>query len=78
LYVAERRYSEAVRLYRRALPMRDRTLGGDNPKFAESLENYATALRETEDYAEAEKVEVRATRIRVRTALRAEAFAAQP
>jgi tetratricopeptide (TPR) repeat protein len=73
VYVAEKRYSEAVKLYRRAVPLRERTVGADHPKLAGPLESYALALRNIEDYSEAEKIEVRATRIRVRLALRADA-----
>jgi hypothetical protein len=40
--------------------------------LAEPLENYAFTLRKIEDYAEAEKAQLRATRIRVRIAVRAE------
>jgi len=63
---------EAAALYKRGLPLRERALGADHPKLADALENYAVALRKLEDYAEAEAAQVRATRIRVQIALRAE------
>jgi hypothetical protein len=53
--------------------MREQNLGADNPKLVKWLENYAVVLRKIENYAEAEAVEVHATRIRVKMALRAEA-----
>jgi tetratricopeptide (TPR) repeat protein len=77
LYTAERRFAESAPLYLRALPLRERVLGADHSKLAEALENYAVVMRKLEEYAEAEKAQVRATRIRVRTALRAESESGQ-
>jgi hypothetical protein len=72
VYLAQRRFADTARLYHRALPLRERALGAEHLKLAETLEHYAGVLRKLQEYAEAEKVEIRATGIRVRKAVRAE------
>ncbi len=71
LYIAERRFAETAPLYKRAIALREKAFGPDHPQLAKTLANYAAVLRKIEDYAEAEKVQVRATGIRVRMALHA-------
>ena len=66
-YDAQRRYTEAEPLYRRALEIRRKTLDPWHPKLAESLENYAALLRDTGRSAEAAKMEARAKAIRAKS-----------
>jgi tetratricopeptide (TPR) repeat protein len=75
LYIAEHRFADAAPLFKRALPLREAALGPLNPKLADAIESYAMVMRKLEEYAEAEKLQAQATRIRVRTALRADAEA---
>ena len=72
VYVARRRFPEAAQFYGRGMAILERVMGSDNARLAGRLEIYAALLRKSENYAEAEKVQVRATGIRVKTALRAE------
>ncbi|HXI42321.1 MAG TPA: tetratricopeptide repeat protein, partial [Bryobacteraceae bacterium] len=72
VYMAQRRFTDTARLYQRALPLRERAVGSEHLKLAEALEHYAGVLRKLEEYAEAEKAEVRATGIRVRKAVQAD------
>jgi tetratricopeptide (TPR) repeat protein len=72
LYISEHRFAEAAPLFKRALPLREKALGPFHPKLAEAIESYVMVLRKLEDYAEAERLQARATGIRVRTALRAD------
>jgi hypothetical protein len=57
--------------------MRERALGPFHPKLAEAIEGYVMVLRKLEDFAEAERLQARATGIRVRTALRADTGAGE-
>ena len=70
--VARRRFPEAAQFYGRGLAILERVMGADDIRLAGKLETYAALLRKSENYAEAEKIQVRATGIRVKTALRAE------
>ncbi len=53
---------------KRALAIRENALGSQHPDVAESLENYATLLRETGRATEASKLETRAEAIRAKHA----------
>ncbi len=64
LYQAQGRYAEAEPLVKRALAIREKTLGVEHPEVAQSLENYAALLRKTGRDAEAAKLEARAGAIR--------------
>jgi tetratricopeptide (TPR) repeat protein len=66
LYRVQGRHAEAEPLYRRALAIREKTLGPDHPDVATVLVNYAALLRETGRGAEAEKLEARAQAIRAK------------
>ncbi len=46
--------------------IREKALGPDHPQVAQSLENYATLLRETGRNTEAAKMEARAKAIRAK------------
>ena len=54
-------------LYKRALAIREKALGPDNPAVATSLENMAALYRKTGRAKEAESLESRAARIRTIT-----------
>jgi hypothetical protein len=45
-------------------------MGPDDPRWVPFLQGYSAVLRALEQYAEAEKIQVRATRILVRNSLR--------
>ncbi len=68
LYDNQGRYAEAEPLYQRSLAIREKALGPEHPDVAQSLENYAALLRNTELNDEAEKLEARAKAIRARHA----------
>ncbi len=70
LYSAQGRLAEAEPLFERSLKIRDKALGDEHPKVAESLENFALLLRATERTSEAEAMETRARTIRERHAAR--------
>ncbi len=61
---------ESEPLYRRALTILQQAWGPENPQLVAVLESYEAVLRARREYAEAESVEVRTTRIRVMQALR--------
>ncbi len=68
VYDDQGRYAEAEPLYQRALPIFEKALGPEHPDVAQSLENYAALLRETEREDKAEEMEARAMAIRVKHA----------
>ena len=68
LYQAQGKYAEAEPLYKRSLAIWERTLGPEHPNVAQSLENYAALLRETNREAEAARMEARAKTIRAKHA----------
>ena len=68
LYTAQAKYAEAEPLFRRALAIREKTLGPERPEVAKTLDNYAELLRKTNREAEAAKLEARAKAIRAKHA----------
>ena len=58
-----------MELYKRAIELREARLGPNSPKLIRLLHLYADALRKMQNYASAEKAEVRALGIEVRSAL---------
>lgn len=69
------RYADACGLFSKALPVKERILGADSPELATILRLYADSLRGIHDYADAERTDLRATRILTRNALRGQATA---
>jgi tetratricopeptide (TPR) repeat protein len=57
------RFKEAERLYRRALDIREKTLGKEHPDTITTLDNLARVLDDKGDYEEAEKLYRRALEI---------------
>ncbi|MDQ2948565.1 MAG: tetratricopeptide repeat protein, partial [Acidobacteriota bacterium] len=72
LYRLEKRYDEAATMYRQGIAILERAWGDKDPRLAGLLDRFAGVLRSQEQYADAAKLETRATTIRVRQALRAE------
>ncbi len=70
LYSGQGRLAEAEPLYERSLKIREKALGDEHPKVAQSLENFALLLRDTERTSEAEAMEARARTIRERHSAR--------
>ena len=70
LRAAQKRYEQAVTLYRKALDLLEPAFGAENPRLLATLESYARALRAREDYATAAGVDIRTMKIRVALALR--------
>ncbi len=68
LYRAQGKYAEAEPHYQRALVIREKALGPEHPQVAQSLENYATLLRETGRNTEAAKMEACGKAIRAKRA----------
>lgn len=58
--------AEAEPLYQRALAIREKALGPEQPDVADVLENYASLMRKIGNDAEAEKLEARAATIRAK------------
>ena len=69
VYQAERRNSEALAYYKRAIDIHEAALGPTSPRLIDDLEAYAGVLRKVNDYAGAEKATVRALGIQVRNSL---------
>jgi len=69
VYQAERRYDDAATLYRAALAEFERGDRSEDPRLGSILAGYASLLRVTGDYAQAEKLQARATALQVRSAL---------
>ena len=65
-YRKQGRNSEVESLYKRLLAIWEKVLGPRHPHVAESLEKYASLLRESRRDTEAAKVEARAKAIRTR------------
>jgi tetratricopeptide (TPR) repeat protein len=70
VYHAQGRLDESEALLRRALTILEQAWGPDNRQLLAILQSYEAVLRERENYAEAESVQVCSTRIRVAEALR--------
>jgi tetratricopeptide (TPR) repeat protein len=60
VYVAQKKYSDAEPLYRRAIVILEKSLGPDSPELAPTLETYALLLRDLGRPAEAKEMEARA------------------
>src|SRR5207253_2468433 len=63
LYRTRSKYAEAEALYKRALVIREKTLGADHPQVATSLHNLAVVYHDERNYAEAEPLYRRALAI---------------
>jgi len=70
LYWVEKRYSESAPLLQKTIPLLERLWGRDHPRLLPTFELYAIVMRKLGNYAEAEQAQVRATRIRVKKAIR--------
>ena len=55
------RYAEGDILYRKSLSALERALGAESPRLESVLQSYARLLKRSENYSEAEKVQLRAT-----------------
>ncbi len=70
LYIAESRYSEAAAAYKRSIDIRESSTGRRITRgLVADLGAYARLMRKMQDYAEAEKADVRALGIQVRNSL---------
>jgi tetratricopeptide (TPR) repeat protein len=69
---AENRLAEAEEYYQQALQSMESAWGTEDPRLMEKLERYARLLHQNKHFAKAEEAEVRAVRIKVRQALKAE------
>jgi tetratricopeptide (TPR) repeat protein len=70
LYHLQGRLEESVALYRVALKILEQAWGPESPQLLAVLQSYEAVLHAHQEYAEAESVEVRATKIRTVEALR--------
>ncbi len=68
LYQARGQHAQAEPLFKRSLAIREKVLGPEHREVAQSLEDYATALRKANRAAEAAPMEARAKAIRTRHA----------
>jgi tetratricopeptide (TPR) repeat protein len=66
VYQVEKRYEEAARLFREAIEEFERSGRAQDPRLGSILASYASLLRATGDYAQAEKLQARATALQVR------------
>ena len=64
LYNHQGKHAEAESLFKRALTIREKSLGPEHPKVAATLENYAALLWAMERPEEAEQFAARAKAIR--------------
>ena len=55
---------ESEALFRRAIKILEQAWGPDDPQLLNVLQSYEAVLRMRQDYAEAENVQVRRTKIR--------------
>jgi tetratricopeptide (TPR) repeat protein len=60
LYYCESKYDAAEPLYRRALEIREKNLGADDPAVRQTMQIYASLLRQEGRNAEARKLEAKA------------------
>ena len=70
VYRLEGRWDESEELFQRAIKILECAWGPDGPQLLSVLQSYEALLRLREEYAEAESVRVRSTKIRVTEALR--------
>jgi tetratricopeptide (TPR) repeat protein len=75
VYQVQKRYEEAASLYREALEEFERSGRAQDPRLGSILASYASLLRVTGDYAQAEKLQARATALQVRGILGREGHA---
>jgi len=66
----EGQMDESAELYQRGLEILSQALGPDSPRLLRWLDAYAAVLHAKEEFGEAEKVRLQATRIRVTRTLR--------
>ncbi len=78
LYGQENRYAKAEPLLRRALAVREQTLGHDHVGLLQGLEQYAALLRKMDRETDATQVEARARQIRAASRRRATSPPADP
>jgi tetratricopeptide (TPR) repeat protein len=69
VYRAENRLPEAADCYLRAIAAKEERLGANHPQLIADLNAYAHVMRSLQEYAAAEKAEVRALGIQVRNSL---------
>ena len=60
LYYCESKYDAAEPLYKRALEIREKNLGTDDPAVLQTMQFYAAVLRQEGRKAEARKMEAQA------------------
>jgi tetratricopeptide (TPR) repeat protein len=65
------RWEESEELYERAVKILEQAWGSENPQLLSTLESYSRVLRARQDYAAAERMDLRTTKIRVVQTLRA-------
>jgi tetratricopeptide (TPR) repeat protein len=70
VYRLQKKLDQARESYKRGLGSVTAAWGPDDARLAQWMDNYAVVLRAQEDYAGAEALEIRATRIRVIHAIR--------
>jgi len=69
VYQAEKQYDQAATFYRAAVNQFERNGRSEDPRLGSILAGYASLLRATGDYAQAEKLQAHATAIQVRGVL---------
>ncbi|HKQ80486.1 MAG TPA: tetratricopeptide repeat protein, partial [Blastocatellia bacterium] len=67
LYKVQGNYAEAESLFKKAMGIFKKRLDPDDPRLGTWLMDYADLLRKTKRVNEAEKLEVRAAKIRAKT-----------
>jgi tetratricopeptide (TPR) repeat protein len=75
VYQVEKRDGEAARLYHEAIEEFERNGRAQDPRLGSILASYASLLRATGDYAQAERLQARATALQVRGILTREGHA---
>lgn len=70
VYRATRQYERATPLFKEGLRTLERAWGPDDPRLAPKLERYSALMRAQQEYAEAERAQVRFFAIQVKQALR--------
>lgn len=72
VYSQQHNLEKAEALYREAVPVLQENRENRNPNLAEVLNQYAAVLRARHDYANAERLETAATRVKVEAAVQAD------
>jgi tetratricopeptide (TPR) repeat protein len=70
VWFLEHRVAESVTVYRQGMEILESNWGPENPRLLPWLDDYARVLHASEEFGEAERVRLRATRIRVAEVLR--------